>query len=55
MIDISKRISSKKVHEMSARKTAIVAGWASQVKVMGKLAFIKLRDADGYIQLITLI
>jgi len=53
MIDIHKRISTAEVHQKKQGTFAIVAGWAEEIKVLGKIAFIKLRDREGYLQLVT--
>ena len=42
-IDLKKRIYASKAKSGSV----ILAGWAEEVKVLGKLAFITLRDASG--------
>ncbi len=48
---LSKRIyTSQALNEKPGAKV-ILAGWAEKIKVMGKLAFITLRDREGKIQL----
>jgi len=51
MISLSKRIYSSEALASKIGATVVLAGWAEQIKVMGKLAFIKLRDRNGYAQL----
>ena len=52
-LDLHKRIYSKEVQSSKAGSQVIVAGWASDVKSLGKIAFIKLRDREGYLQLVS--
>ncbi|MBD3263143.1 aspartate--tRNA(Asn) ligase [Candidatus Woesearchaeota archaeon] len=52
-IDLHKRISISEVQEKEEGTYAIVSGWAEHIKVIGKIAFIKLRDRTGYLQLVT--
>ena len=53
MIDIHKRVSSLEVQKKKEGTFAVVAGWAEDIKVLGKIAFIKLRDREGHLQLVT--
>ncbi|MFH0868733.1 MAG: aspartate--tRNA(Asn) ligase [archaeon] len=53
VIDISKRIRSADVQLSKPGVEAVVAGFAAEVKSLGKIAFIKLRDRDGYLQLVS--
>ncbi len=52
-LDLHKRIYSKDVQSSKAGSQVIVAGWAADVKSLGKIAFIKLRDREGYLQLVS--
>jgi len=52
-LDIHKRIYSSEVQNAKEGSAAIVAGWASEVKSLGKIAFIKLRDREGILQLVS--
>jgi aspartyl-tRNA synthetase len=52
-LDIHKRIYSSEVQNAKEGSAAIVAGWASEVKSLGKIAFIKLRDREGFVQLVS--
>ncbi len=52
-IDLHKRIYSREVQQTKAGSQVVVAGWASDVKSLGKIAFIKLRDREGYLQLVS--
>ena len=52
-IDIHKRIYSSEVQKAKEGSNAIVAGWAAEVKSLGKIAFIKLRDREGILQLVS--
>ena len=52
-IDIHKRIYSSEVQKSKEGSNAIVAGWAAEVKSLGKIAFIKLRDREGILQLVS--
>ncbi len=53
VLDIHKRIYSQDVQKAKAGSQAVVAGWASDVKSLGKIAFIKLRDRSGFVQLVS--
>jgi len=50
-VDIAKRIYSSEAQQKKAGSEIVLAGWAADVKNMGKIAFIKLRDREGEIQL----
>jgi len=52
-LDIHKRIYSSEVQKAKEGSSAIVAGWAAEVKSLGKIAFIKLRDREGILQLVS--
>jgi len=54
MIDLNKRISAEEVQSRNEGEEIVLAGWASEVKNLGKIAFIKLRDRSGYVQLTAL-
>ena len=49
---IDKRISIKKAQEEKAGKKVVIAGWIKNINFMSKLAFMGLRDASGFIQLV---
>ena len=53
MLDIHKRIYSAEAQNKKDGESVIVAGWAAEVKSLGKIAFIKLRDREGYLQLVS--
>lgn len=50
-IDLNKRIYSSEALKQKEGSEVVLAGWAADVKSLGKVAFIKLRDREGYIQL----
>ncbi len=52
-LDLHKRIYSSEVQTAKEGSSAIVAGWAAEVKSLGKIAFIKLRDREGFVQLVS--
>jgi len=52
-LDLHKRIYSQEVQSSKAGSQVIVAGWAADVKSLGKIAFIKLRDREGFLQLVS--
>jgi aspartyl-tRNA synthetase len=52
-IDIGKKISSTKAQKEKEGSNVVLAGWAADVKSLGKIAFIKLRDREGIIQIVT--
>ncbi len=53
-IDLHKRITTAEVEKAKAGKQVILAGWAQEVRDLGKLAFIILRDREGTAQLVAL-
>ncbi len=50
-MNLGKRIYSSEALNAKSGDTVILAGWAEQIRVMGKLAFVILRDRDGLFQL----
>jgi len=52
-LDIGKRIYSSEVQQKKEGSEAIVAGWAAEVRSLGKIAFVKLRDREGILQLVS--
>jgi len=52
MINLSKRITTSDVQKTKIGSEVIVAGWVEQSKLLGKLAFLKLRDREGYVQVV---
>jgi len=52
-LDISKRVYSSEVQQKKEGAEVIVGGWAAEVKSLGKIAFIKLRDRAGVLQLVS--
>lgn len=52
-IDIHNRIYSIEVQTKKEGASVIVGGWAAEVKSLGKIAFIKLRDREGFVQLVS--
>lgn len=53
-LSFEKRIPVKEVQDKSEGASVIVSGWAFEVKSLGKIAFINLRDRTGFVQLIAL-
>jgi nondiscriminating aspartyl-tRNA synthetase len=51
-ISLNKRISTEKVQNQKVGTEVILAGWVQDIRVLGKLAFAKLRDRDSDIQLV---
>jgi nondiscriminating aspartyl-tRNA synthetase len=51
-IELNDRLSTAKAKQQKAGKQVIVAGWVQEINVLGKLAFAKLRDRDGDIQVV---
>ncbi len=54
MIDLHQRIHSKEVQLRKEGDDVILAGWASDIRNLGKIAFIKLRDREGEVQVTVL-
>ena len=51
-ISLNKRESTATAQNAKVGKQLILAGWIQEIRVMGKLAFAKLRDRDGDIQIV---
>ncbi len=54
MINLKKRIYTEDVQNKEENTKVVLAGWAKDVKNLGKVAFIKLRDLKGEVQLTAL-
>jgi len=53
MLDLHKRIPCAEVQNKKESTEVIVAGWVEEIKSLGKILFVKLRDRSGYLQLVT--
>jgi aspartyl-tRNA synthetase len=52
MINLSKRITTLEVQRTRLGSEVVVAGFVEQTKLLGKMAFLKLRDREGYVQIV---
>jgi aspartyl-tRNA synthetase len=52
-LDIRKRVRVVEAHQKKPGSDVIVAGWVAEVRPLGKIAFVKLRERSGIIQLIS--
>jgi len=52
MIQLKSRISTAQAQNEKPGKQVVLAGWVQDIKVLGKLAFAKLRDREGEIQVV---
>ena len=52
MINLSKRITTLEVQRTKLGSEVVVAGFVEQTKLLGKMAFLKLRDREGYVQIV---
>ncbi len=52
MINLSKRITTLEVQRARLGSEVVVAGFVEQTKLLGKMAFLKLRDREGYVQIV---
>jgi len=52
MVSLSKRISTDEAQKQKPGAQVVVAGWIQESRVLGKLAFAKLRDCDSDIQVV---
>ena len=52
MINLSKRITTLEVQRTRLGNEVVVAGFVEQTKLLGKMAFLKLRDREGYVQIV---
>lgn len=53
MINLSKRVYINKALKQKDNSKAIVAGWVDKIKILGKIAFLTLRDSSGLLQVIS--
>ncbi|MBL7147583.1 MAG: aspartate--tRNA(Asn) ligase [Nanoarchaeota archaeon] len=53
MINLSKREYIEKALKQKDNSKAIVAGWVDKIKVLGKIAFLTLRDSSGLLQIVS--
>lgn len=51
-IPLHSRIYNSDVQSKKDGSEVIVAGWVAEVKLLGKLAFLKLRDRSGFLQIV---
>lgn len=52
VIPLKTRIYNSEVQTKKDGSEVIVAGWIADVRLLGKLAFLKLRDRSGFLQLV---
>ena len=52
MINLSKRVTTSDVQKARLGTEVVVAGFVEQSKLLGKMAFLKLRDREGYLQIV---
>ncbi len=52
MVNLSRRVSTADLQRSKLGSTLVLAGWVENFKHMGKVAFIKLRDRNGYAQVV---
>ena len=50
--DLHERIATTAVQRMADGDRVVLAGWAAQIKSLGKIAFLTLRDRTGTVQII---
>jgi nondiscriminating aspartyl-tRNA synthetase len=53
-LDMHQRITTKEVQHRTDGEDVILAGWAAEIRNLGKIAFITLRDREGVVQLTAL-
>lgn len=52
MIKITKRIGTPELQKARVGSEVVLAGWVEKTKHMGKVAFVTLRDREGYAQIV---
>ena len=52
MKSFSKRISSIELQKQKIGSNVLIAGFVERVKLLGKMAFLSVRDSNGYIQIV---
>ena len=52
MVNLSRRKSTSDLQKARIGSTIVLAGWEEKSKHLGKLAFLSLRDREGYAQIV---
>ncbi|MDP6845759.1 MAG: amino acid--tRNA ligase-related protein, partial [Candidatus Nanoarchaeia archaeon] len=52
MVNLSQRKSTSALQKAKVGSTIVLAGWVEKSKHLGKLAFLNLRDREGYAQIV---
>lgn len=52
-MQLSKRVLVAEVQAKKESEQVLIAGWVKDIKVLGKIAFISLRDCSGELQLVS--
>jgi len=52
MVNLSQRITTAEVQKVRLGSEVVIAGWVEQTKLLGKLAFLNIRDSEGYVQVV---
>ena len=52
MVNLSQRKSTSDLQKARIGSTIVLAGWVEKSKHLGKLAFLNLRDREGYAQIV---
>ena len=52
MVNLSRRKSTSDLQKARIGSTIVLAGWVEKSKHLGKLAFLSLRDREGYAQIV---
>ena len=52
MIDLRERKTTVELEKTKAGEQIILAGWVQEIRNLGKIAFIMLRDRDGIAQIV---
>ncbi len=51
-MDLSKRILTTEALNLEDGKQAVVAGWVDRIRIVGKIAFVIIRDKNGLFQVV---
>ena len=52
MKSFSKRVSSIELQKQKIGSKVLIAGFVERIKLLGKMAFLSIRDSNGYIQIV---
>ncbi|MEK9789129.1 MAG: OB-fold nucleic acid binding domain-containing protein, partial [Candidatus Woesearchaeota archaeon] len=52
MKSFSKRINSLEIQKQKIGSSVVISGFVERIKLLGKMAFLSVRDSSGYTQVV---